>query len=134
MVLLADQDRALWDRALIEEGQAIVRALLRRNTPGPFQIQAAINAVHSDAPVAARTDWSQSCSSTTMLLAHTPTPIVALNRAVAVAEVDGPAAALAESRRSTCRSTTCSTRPVASCSCGCSGLMRRRRPWQRLWS
>jgi RNA polymerase sigma-70 factor (ECF subfamily) len=96
MVLLADQDRSLWKRDLIEEGQSIVRALLRRNTPGPFQIQAAINAVHSDAPVAALTDWSQIVELYDMLLAHTPTPIVALNRAVAVAEVDGPEAALAE--------------------------------------
>ena len=96
MVLLADQDRTLWNRELIEEGQAIVRALLRRNTPGPFQIQAAINAVHSDASVAALTDWSQIVELYDLLLTHTPTPIVALNRAVAVAEVSGPDAALAE--------------------------------------
>ena len=70
MVLLADQDRSLWDRELIDEGQAIVRALLRRNTPGPFQIQAAINAVHSDAPVAALTDWSQIVELYDMLLTH----------------------------------------------------------------
>jgi RNA polymerase sigma-70 factor (ECF subfamily) len=96
MVVLADQDRTLWKRELIEEGQSIVRALLRRNIPGPYQIQAAINAVHSDAPVAALTDWSQIVELYDLLLAHTPTPIVALNRAVAVGEVDGPEAALAE--------------------------------------
>jgi RNA polymerase sigma-70 factor (ECF subfamily) len=96
MVLLADQDRTLWKREMIGEGQSIVRELLRRNTPGPYQIQAAINAVHSDAPVAALTDWSQIVQLYDMLLAHTPSPIVALNRAVAVAELDGPQAALTE--------------------------------------
>ena len=95
MVRLADQDRSLWDRALIEEGQAIVRALLRRNTPGPYQIQAAINAVHSDAPTAADTDWRQIVMLYDQLLAYAPTPVVAMNRAIAVAEVDGPEAALA---------------------------------------
>ncbi|WP_103352705.1 RNA polymerase sigma factor [Amycolatopsis sp. CA-128772] len=90
-VLLADQDRARWDADLIAEGQAIVRRCLRRNQPGPYQIQAAIQAVHSDAP----TDWSQVKALYDQLLAVSPTPVVALNRAVAVAEVDGPAAALA---------------------------------------
>jgi RNA polymerase sigma-70 factor (ECF subfamily) len=91
LVLLADQDRALWDADLIAEGQDIVRRCLRRNQPGPYQIQAAIQAVHSDAP----TDWSQVKALYDQLLAVTPTPVVALNRAVAVAEVDSPAAALA---------------------------------------
>ena len=59
LVLLADQDRRLWDRGLVVEGQAIIRACLRRNQPGPYQIQAAINAVHSDAATAADTDWRQ---------------------------------------------------------------------------
>ncbi len=95
VVLLPDQDRSQWDRALIDEGQAIVRACLRRNTPGPFQIQAAINAVHSDAPTAAATDWHQILALYDQLLAVTPTPVVALNRAVALAEVDGPGIALA---------------------------------------
>jgi RNA polymerase sigma-70 factor (ECF subfamily) len=95
LVLLADQDRAGWDRALIAEGQGIVRACLRRNLPGPYQIQAAINAVHSDAPSAAATDWWQILHLYDQLLALAPNPVVALNRAVAVAEVDGPAAALA---------------------------------------
>jgi len=94
LVLLADQDRRLWDRALIAEGQAIVRQCLRRNQPGPYQIQAAINAVHTDAPTAADTDWSQILRLYDQLLILTPTPVVALNRAVAVAEVDGPEAAL----------------------------------------
>ncbi|WP_410670158.1 RNA polymerase sigma factor [Amycolatopsis sp. cmx-4-68] len=90
LVLLADQDRTRWDAALVAEGQQIVRRCLRRNQPGPYQIQAAINAVHSDAP----TDWSQVKALYDQLLAIAPTPVVALNRAVAVAEVDGPAAAL----------------------------------------
>src|ERR671939_392906 len=95
LVLLADQDRGRWDRALIAEGQAIVRQCLRLNRPGPYQLQAAINAVHSDAPTAAETDWGQILQLYDQLLALTPSPIVALNRAVAVAEVHGPAAALA---------------------------------------
>jgi RNA polymerase sigma-70 factor, ECF subfamily len=95
VVLLADQDRAAWDAGLIAEGQAIVRRCLRRNQPGPYQIQAAINAVHSDAADAAATDWSQILALYDQLLALTPSPVVALNRAVALAEVAGPAAALA---------------------------------------
>ncbi len=95
LVLLADQDRRLWDLALIAEGQAIVRRCLRRNRPGPYQIQAAINAVHGDAPTAAATDWRQVLRLYDQLLSIAPNPIVSLNRAVAVAEVDGPAAALA---------------------------------------
>jgi RNA polymerase sigma-70 factor, ECF subfamily len=95
LVLLSDQDRARWNRRLISEGQAIVRQCLRRNDPGPYQIQAAINAVHSDAPVAAATDWRQILQLYDQLLSMTPGPIVALNRAVAVAEVEGPTAALA---------------------------------------
>jgi len=95
LVLLADQDRNRWDRRLIAEGQAIVRLCLRRNEPGPYQLQAAINAVHSDAPDAAATDWRQIVALYDQLLAIAPSPVVALNRAVAVAEVEGPAAALA---------------------------------------
>jgi len=95
LVRLADQDRSRWDRDLIAEGQAIVRACLRRNQPGPYQIQAAINAVHSDAPTAAATDWTQIVRLYDQLLAVAPNPVVALNRAVAVAEVHGPRAALA---------------------------------------
>ena len=95
LVLLADQNRALWDRRLIADGQAIVRRCLARNRPGPYQIQAAINAVHSDAPTASATDWRQIVRLYDQLLAMTPGPVVALNRAVAVAEIDGPEAALA---------------------------------------
>ena len=95
LLLLADQDRSRWNRDLIVEGQALVRACLHRNQPGPYQIQAAINAVHSDAPSAAATDWSQILQLYDQLLTHAPSPVVALNRAVAVAETAGPAAALA---------------------------------------
>ena len=94
LVVLADQERRLWDRDLIAEGQAIVRACLRRNQPGPYQIQAAINAVHSDAPSAADTDWHQILQLYDQLLALAPNPVAALNRAVALAEVAGPGAAL----------------------------------------
>ena len=96
LVLLPDQDRSRWDRDLIAEGQALVRACLRRNQPGPYQIQAAVSAVHSDAPTAADTDWGQILALYDQLLVVAPTPVVALNRAVALAEVKGPAAALAE--------------------------------------
>jgi RNA polymerase sigma-70 factor (ECF subfamily) len=95
LVLLPDQDRSLWDAALVAEGQALVKACLRRNAPGPYQIQAAIAAVHSSAATAEETDWSQISSLYGQLLQHQPTPVVALNRAVAIAEVDGPRAALA---------------------------------------
>ena len=95
LALLADQDRSQWDRRLIAEGHAIVRQCLRVNRPGPYQIQAAINAVHSEAPSAAETDWRQIVALYDQLLTLTPTPIVALNRAVAVAEVEGAEAALA---------------------------------------
>jgi RNA polymerase sigma-70 factor (ECF subfamily) len=95
LVRLADQDRSLWDRRAIAEGQAIVRRCLARNAPGPYQIQAAINAVHSDAATADDTDWGQILQLYDQLLAIAPTPVAALNRAVAVAEVDGADAALA---------------------------------------
>ena len=95
LVLLADQDRSLWNRGLIAEGQAIVRQCLIRNEPGPYQIQAAINAVHSDASTAASTDWGQIVQLYDRHLAIAPTPIVALNRAVAVGEIEGPEVALA---------------------------------------
>ena len=95
LVLLAEQDRTRWDRALIEEGQAIVRRCLRRNEPGPYQLQAAVNAVHADAASFEETDWSQIVALYDQLLAVAPTPVVALNRAIAIGEVHGPAAALA---------------------------------------
>jgi RNA polymerase sigma-70 factor (ECF subfamily) len=94
LVLLADQDRSLWEPALIAEGQVMVRELLRRNQPGPYQVQAAIAAVHSDAAAAERTDWRQIAALYEQLYALMPTSVVALNRAVAIAEVSGPAKAL----------------------------------------
>ena len=81
---------------MITEGQDLVRTCLRRNHPGPYQIQAAIGAVHSDAAVAADTDWGQILALYDQLMAVAPTPVVALNRTVALAEVRGPAAALDE--------------------------------------
>ncbi len=94
LIRLADQDRGRWDRSLIAEGQALVRTCLELNRPGAYQVQAAIQAVHSDAASAAATDWRQIVQLYDLLLALTPGPVVALNRAVAVAEVDGPAMAL----------------------------------------
>ena len=96
LVLLADQDRTRWDLALVAEGQALVRACLRRGAPGPYQVQAAINAVHGDAARVADTDWRQVLRLYDQLMLLLPSPVVALNRAVALAEVAGPAAALAE--------------------------------------
>ena len=95
LVPLDQQDRTLWDRDLVVEGQGLVRFCLRRNLPGPYQIQAAINAVHGDAPRAADTDWAQILALYDQLLAFDPSPVVALNRAVALGEVEGPAAGLA---------------------------------------
>jgi RNA polymerase sigma-70 factor, ECF subfamily len=94
LVRLTDQDRGRWDRELIAEGQDLVRACLRRNRPGPYQLQAAIAAVHADAAVAADTDWRQILALYDQLMIVAPTPVVALNRCVAVAEAEGPAAAL----------------------------------------
>jgi RNA polymerase sigma-70 factor, ECF subfamily len=95
LVRLAEQDRRLWDRDLIAEGQAIVRACVQRGHPGPYQLQAAINAVHSVAPGMDSTDWHAILTLYDQLYALTPTPVVALNRAVALAEVRGPAVGLA---------------------------------------
>jgi RNA polymerase sigma-70 factor (ECF subfamily) len=94
LVLLPDQDRGRWDRAMIAEGQDLVRACLRLGRPGPYQLQAAVSAVHSGAPAAALTDWGQILALYDQLMAVAPTPVVALNRCVAVAEVEGPARAL----------------------------------------
>ncbi|WP_055489308.1 RNA polymerase sigma factor [Streptomyces sp. TP-A0356] len=94
LVPLPEQDRTRWDRDLIAEGQTLVRRCLRRNRPGPYQVQAAINAVHSDAPTADATDWGQILRLYDQLTALTPSPVVALNRAVAVAETEGPRSAL----------------------------------------
>jgi RNA polymerase sigma-70 factor, ECF subfamily len=94
LVPLPEQNRGLWDLDLIEQGQMLVKRCLRRNQPGPYQLQAAINAVHSDAITAADTDWSQILALYDQLLTFTPTAVVALNRAVAVAEIEGPRQAL----------------------------------------
>ena len=95
LVVLGDQDRTRWDRSLIDEGKAIVRRCVRRNQPGPYQLQAAINAVHADAPTIEETNWPQIVSLYDHLVSLAPTPVVALNRAIAIGEVQGPAAALA---------------------------------------
>jgi RNA polymerase sigma-70 factor (ECF subfamily) len=94
LIRLADQNRASWDAELIAEGQQIVRECLRRNQAGPYQLQAAVAAVHSDAPTVADTDWQQVVALYNHLYALAPTPVVAMNRAIAVAEVDGPEPAL----------------------------------------
>jgi RNA polymerase sigma-70 factor, ECF subfamily len=94
LVPLPEQDRSLWDHELIEEGHALVTRCLARNEPGAYQLQAAINAVHNDAPSASDTDWNQILELYDQLLNFTPTAVVALNRAVAVAEVHGPRQAL----------------------------------------
>jgi RNA polymerase sigma-70 factor (ECF subfamily) len=95
LVLLAAQDRSRWDRRLVAEGQELVRRCLRRNRPGPYQVQAAISAVHADAASVEQTDWHQVRDLYDQLMALSPGPVVALNRAVAVAEVEGPELALA---------------------------------------
>lgn len=95
LVTLPDQDRSLWDAAMIDEGHRIVRDCLARNRPGPYQYLAAINAVHTDALDASMTDWSQIVQLYDQLLRVSPSPVIELNRAVAVAELDGPEVALA---------------------------------------
>ena len=94
LVLLRDQDRTKWDRTVIEEGHAIVRACIRRDQPGPFQLQAAIQAVHCDADSFEATDWPQIVALYDHLFSIMPTPVVALNRAIAIGETEGPGAAL----------------------------------------
>jgi RNA polymerase sigma-70 factor (ECF subfamily) len=94
LVLLRDQDRTTWDRSMIEEGQAIVRACIRRGRPGPYQLQAAIQAVHCDADSFVATDWPQIVAIYDHLFSLMPTPVIALNRAIAIAEIEGPGAAL----------------------------------------
>ena len=94
LVRLANQDRSRWDPELIAEGHELVRACLARNEPGPYQIQAAIAAVHADAATAAATDWAQVVALYDQLQRLRPNAVVALNRAIAVMELQGPAAAL----------------------------------------
>ena len=93
-VLLRDQDRTKWDLSLINEGHAIVRACIRRDQPGPFQLQAAIQAVHCDADIYEATDWPQIVALYDHLLSIAPTPVVMMNRAIAIAEIEGPDTAL----------------------------------------
>jgi RNA polymerase sigma-70 factor (ECF subfamily) len=94
LILLDDQDRSLWDRALIKEGIALVERALATRRFGPYAIQAAIAAVHAEAPAAGKTDWNQIVGLYDALLLLNPSPVVELNRAVAVAMRDGPAAGL----------------------------------------
>ena len=129
LVLLSDQDRTLWTEELVDEGLLLVRKLLKRNQPGPYQIQAAINAVHDVAPTAADTQWDQIVALYDQLYAQQPTPVVAMNRAVAVAEVHGPAMALAALEPVVGRSTgtTRSTSPGPT-SCVASTATTKRAP------
>jgi RNA polymerase sigma-70 factor (ECF subfamily) len=94
LVLLRDQDRTSWDRSMIDEGHAIVRACIRHDRPGPYQLQAGIQAVHCAADSFEMTDWPQIVALYDHLLSLMPTSVVALNRAIAIAEVEGPSAAL----------------------------------------
>jgi RNA polymerase sigma-70 factor (ECF subfamily) len=96
LVLLRYQDRRLWDRGLIREGHSLVRWCLRRNEPGHYQLEAAIAAVHAEAPAFEDTDWQQILALYDQLMTVAPTPVVALNRAVAVGEVHGAARGLHE--------------------------------------
>ena len=116
LVLLADQDRSLWDADLVAEGQALVRRCLRRNAPGPYQLQAALGAVHTDAASAADTDWAQVVALYDHLLRFAPTDVVRLNRAVAVAELEGPAVGLTQLTASTSSVTRRCTSFGPSCS------------------
>ena len=101
LVLLADQDRTRWDRAAIDEGAALVAEALRRSagSPGPYQLQAAIAACHATSPTFEATDWRQIAELYRLLEERSPSPVVSLNRAVAVGERDGPAAGLDAGRR-----------------------------------
>ncbi|WP_276208138.1 RNA polymerase sigma factor [Streptomyces mangrovisoli] len=94
LVTLEDQDRSRWDRAEIDEGTALVESALRRGSPGPYQIQAAVSACHTGAATAADTDWADIAALYGELLRHVPTPVVRLNRAVAVGMAEGPQAGL----------------------------------------
>lgn len=94
LLLLDEQDRARWDRPMIEEGLGLVMAALTGGPPGPFSVQGAIAALHDEAADVATTDWPQVVALYDVLLVLTPSPVVALNRAAAVAMRDGPAAGL----------------------------------------
>src|SRR4029453_12751600 len=94
LILLDEQDRSVWDRRLIAEGTRLVEHALRAGRPGPYAIQAAISAVHAEAPDPGATDWSEIVGLYDVLLRTDPSPVIELNRAVAVAMRDGPAAGL----------------------------------------
>ena len=125
LVLLAEQDRGRWDRVLISEGHAIVQHCIQRDQPGPYQIQAAINGVHTVAPDAASTDWRQILLLYDQLLRLAPSPVVALNRAVAVAEVVGPDAALELVDNLDLQKTTYSTPSGQTCYVAWTATLRR---------
>jgi len=134
LVLLPDQDRSRWDRELIAEGHDLVRACIRRNQPGPYQLQAAVNAVHSETPTAADTDWAQILTLYDQLLAVAPTPVVALNRAVGRwprCSVRSPA--WPRWTPSTSTGTTFSTPPGPTCFAGSAASRRRSRPTTPRW-
>jgi RNA polymerase sigma-70 factor (ECF subfamily) len=95
ILLLSEQDRSAWDRAAIDEGSTLVERALRCNRPGPYQVQAAIAALHGEAPTFDATDWSQIAALYGTLASIAPSPVVDLNRAVAIAMADGPAVGLA---------------------------------------
>jgi predicted RNA polymerase sigma factor len=136
LVLLADQDRAWWDRDLIREGQDLVHLCIARNQPGPYPIQAAINAVHSDATSVEAMDWRQILGLYDQLMALAPSAVTALNRAVAVAEVQGlnEALAVASCSAGARRLTTCRPRGHrGSAGCECvSGRISQRAQRQSL--
>ena len=128
MVLLDDQDRSLWNRTYIEEGSELVARALSSRRFGPYTLQAAIAAVHAEARTAAATDWAQIVGLYDVLLRAEPSPVVELNRAVAVAMRDGPESGLAlwmpSSRAATCANTTSRTQRVATCAAGLAGLWK----------
>jgi RNA polymerase sigma-70 factor, ECF subfamily len=137
LVLLGEQDRTRWDRALITEGQTILRRCLGRNQPGAYQLQAAINAVHADALTVEQTNWPQILALYDQLLTVAPTPVVALNRAIAIGELQGPAVALALVDELDLESYHPSTPPEPICFGGWADTARpppptgARRPWRR---
>jgi RNA polymerase sigma-70 factor (ECF subfamily) len=120
LVLLRDQDRTRWNGPMIDEGRAIVRACIRRGRPGAYQLQAAIQAVHCDADSFEATDWPEVVSLYDQLYSLMPTLVVALNRAIAMAEIEGPDAALAtiDAIAPTSTRITCCTQPAARCCVG----------------
>lgn len=138
VVLLDEQDRSRWDQPMIDEGCALARVALTGGPPGPYGLQAAIAALHDEAPDLAGTDWPQIVALYEVLLRVAPSPVVALNRAVAVAMRDGPAAGLALLDELAgdrgCARTTCIRRRGPTCCTGSAGTPTRRAPTGRRWS